>query len=75
LRAMGVLGVSPEECIVIEDSPHGIASGVAAGIRVLAVGTTFPPHLLDGANWLLPNLEKITVTADGDEIHLSWGAC
>ena len=75
LRAMGVLGVSPEECIVIEDSPHGIASGRAAGIRVLAVGTTFPPHLLDGANWLLPNLEKITVTADGDEIHLSWDAC
>jgi sugar-phosphatase len=73
MRAMGVLDVSPEECIVIEDSPHGIASGLAAGVRVLALGTTFPPHLLDGANWLLPNLEKITVTSEGDEIHLSWG--
>jgi mannitol-1-/sugar-/sorbitol-6-phosphatase len=73
MRAMGVLDVSAEECIVIEDSPHGIASALAAGIRVLAVGTTFPPHLLEGANWLLPNLEKITVTSDADEIHLSWG--
>jgi sugar-phosphatase len=73
MRAMGVLDVSPEECIVIEDSPHGIAAGLAAGVRVLAVGTTFPPHLLDAANWLLPNLEKITVTSDADGIHLSWG--
>ena len=39
MRAMGVLDVSPEECIVIEDSPLGIASGLAAGVRVLAVGT------------------------------------
>jgi sugar-phosphatase len=73
MRAMGVLDVSSEECIVIEDSPHGISSGLAAGIRVLAVGTTFPPHLLDEANWLIANLEKITVTSHADEIRLSWG--
>jgi mannitol-1-/sugar-/sorbitol-6-phosphatase len=72
MRAMGVLDVSPDECIVIEDSPHGISSGRAAGVRVLAVCTTFAPHLLDQANWLVPNLEKITVTSDADEIHLSW---
>jgi sugar-phosphatase len=72
MRAMGVLDVSPDECLVIEDSPHGIASGLAAGIRVLAVGTTFPPHLLDKANWLVPSLEQITVTSEADEIHLSW---
>jgi len=73
MRAMGVLDVSSEECIVIEDSPHGIASGLAAGVRVLAVGTTFPPHLLEEANWLIPNLEKITITPDNEQICLSWG--
>jgi beta-phosphoglucomutase-like phosphatase (HAD superfamily) len=73
MRAMGVLDVSSQECLVIEDSPHGIASGLAAGVRVLAVGTTFPSHLLDEANWLIPNLEKITVTSHADEICLSWG--
>jgi sugar-phosphatase len=72
MRAMGVLDVSSEECIVIEDSPHGIASGVAAGIRVLAVGTTFPPHLLEGADWLISDLEKVTITPDQDRICLSW---
>jgi mannitol-1-/sugar-/sorbitol-6-phosphatase len=72
LRAMGVLDVSSDECIVIDDSPQGIAAGVAAGIRVLAVGTTFLPRLLDGASWLVPNLEKIEVTVDADHIRLSW---
>jgi mannitol-1-/sugar-/sorbitol-6-phosphatase len=74
IRAMGVLDVSADECIVIEDSPHGIASGVAAGIRVLAVGTTFRPQLLDGASWLIPNLEKIEITVEPDHIRLSWRA-
>jgi mannitol-1-/sugar-/sorbitol-6-phosphatase len=72
MRAMGVLDVSSDECIVIEDSPHGIASGLAAGVRVLAVGTTFPPHLLEEADWLIPNLEKITVSSHAGEICLSW---
>jgi sugar-phosphatase len=71
-RAMGVLDVSSDECIVIEDSPHGIASGVAAGVRVLAVGTTFPAHLLEGADWLIPNLEKVKITPGHDQICLSW---
>jgi sugar-phosphatase len=74
MRAMGVLDVSSDECIVIEDSPPGIASGLAAGVRVLAVGTTFPPHLLEEANWLIPSLEKITITPDAEQICLSWGS-
>ncbi len=31
------LGVAPQECVVVEDSPAGIASGIAAGCVVLAV--------------------------------------
>jgi sugar-phosphatase len=73
IRAMGVLDVSADECIVIEDSPHGIASGMAAGIRVLAVGTTFRPHLLNEASWVVPSLEKIEIIVDPDHIRLSWG--
>lgn len=37
LRAARLLGVAPGECVVIEDSPTGTASGVAAGCRVLSV--------------------------------------
>jgi HAD superfamily hydrolase (TIGR01509 family) len=36
-QAMTALGLEPGECVVIEDSQVGIASGLAAGVAVLAV--------------------------------------
>lgn len=36
------LGLKPEECVVFEDSFQGMASGEAAGCRVIGVCTTFP---------------------------------
>ena len=38
LRGVSLLGVSPSEAVVFEDAPAGIAAGVAAGIRTVAVG-------------------------------------
>ena len=35
LRAMEILGVRPEECIVYEDSEIGMASARAAGISAV----------------------------------------
>ena len=37
LQAMAALDVDPAECVVIEDSAAGIASGLAAGVAVLGV--------------------------------------
>ncbi|HUG74816.1 MAG TPA: HAD-IA family hydrolase, partial [Acidimicrobiia bacterium] len=31
------LGVEPAACVVVEDSPAGVAAGLAAGARVVAV--------------------------------------
>lgn len=42
LEAARRLGVPIESCVVIEDSPTGVASGQASGAYVLAV-----PHLVD----------------------------
>lgn len=36
LRAAWLLGVPPQHCLVIEDSPTGAQSGLAAGMHVLA---------------------------------------
>jgi len=47
LLAAELLGVRPEGCVVIEDSPIGTAAGAAAGCRVLAVpqaGVVLPEH-------------------------------
>nr|WP_281353431.1 HAD family phosphatase [Phytoactinopolyspora mesophila] len=40
LAAAAELGVSPADCVVIEDSPTGVASGIAAGMPVLGVPNT-----------------------------------
>jgi beta-phosphoglucomutase len=32
------LGISPDECLVVEDAPAGVEAGLAAGMEVLAVG-------------------------------------
>lgn len=37
LRAMGMLGVTPAESLVVEDSPIGIEAGRRSGARVLAL--------------------------------------
>lgn len=40
LKGMEVLGGTPEETIVFEDSLHGIAAGRAAGAKVIGLATT-----------------------------------
>ena len=40
LRAARLLGLAPSDCLVYEDSLHGIQAAVAAGMRVVSVGRT-----------------------------------
>jgi HAD superfamily hydrolase (TIGR01509 family) len=37
-----LLGASPSECVVLEDSPNGVAAAEAAGCRVIAVPSLIP---------------------------------
>ena len=43
LKAAANLGVDPADAVVFEDAPAGIAAGVAAGIRTVAVGPSTGP--------------------------------
>ncbi len=47
------LGVPPEECLVVEDSPTGVKAALAAGMDVVAVSTPFTRQRL-GEEALLP---------------------
>ena len=40
LRAAEKLGVPPDRCVAVEDSPNGVEAALAAGMRVVAVART-----------------------------------
>jgi beta-phosphoglucomutase len=60
LKAAGLLGVPPEQAIAIEDSRWGLESARAAGMRTIAVTTTYPAAALQGATLVVESLESIT---------------
>ena len=64
LLAAERLGVEPQDCLVIEDSPNGAQAGVAAGMNVIAVATPFTIAGLHSSNvlehtWVVHEAEKL----------------
>lgn len=59
LLAASRLGVPPEQCVVIEDSPTGIRAATSAGMRVIAVGHSFPAERLHEASWVIDRLADL----------------
>lgn len=66
LTAARHLGIPPDECLVVEDAPSGIAAAQAAGSAALGLTTTFPAEQLvtAGARWTAPNLGVIPQDLD-----------
>jgi HAD superfamily hydrolase (TIGR01509 family) len=62
LFAARSLGVSPERCIVVEDSPFGIAAALAAGMR--AIGFVAGSHCAPDLSRRLIAAGAVTVAAD-----------
>ncbi|HZU02432.1 MAG TPA: HAD family hydrolase [Ktedonobacteraceae bacterium] len=63
LQAASRLGVPPELCLVFEDAPVGIAAGQAAGMRVIAVATTYPLSALTMTTLVVQSLADVQVKA------------
>jgi HAD superfamily hydrolase (TIGR01509 family) len=59
LRAAQLLGMDPSECWVIEDSKPGVAAGLAAGMRVIAITNTHPAEELANATIVVRSYEEI----------------
>jgi mannitol-1-/sugar-/sorbitol-6-phosphatase len=69
-RGAELLGFRPQDCVVVEDAPSGVASGLAAGCRVLAVQGTHSKEELREADWVLGSLEGLTVNASAEGLEL-----
>ncbi|ADM99280.1 sugar phosphatase [Dickeya dadantii 3937] len=61
------LGLVPAECMVVEDAPAGVLSGLAAGCLVIAVNAPADTPRLDEVDAALHSLEQLQIsrTADG----------
>jgi len=69
LLAARLLGVSPERCLVIEDTPPGLRAGRAAGMQLLAMATTYAPAMLEGEPWIV-DFTAVRVTTSPLRIHV-----
>ncbi|WP_142059800.1 HAD-IA family hydrolase [Pseudarthrobacter sp. B4EP4b] len=65
LKAAANLGVEPADAVVFEDAPAGIAAGVAAGIRTVAVGPNTGP--LPAGVLHVADYSTVTVQTSQDE--------
>jgi HAD superfamily hydrolase (TIGR01509 family) len=60
LRAAELLGVAPEECLAVEDSPNGVVAAQRAGMAVLVVPCDVPVPGGPG-RVLRPSLDGLTL--------------
>jgi sugar-phosphatase len=63
LAAAARLGRSPAECVVFEDAPAGVAAARAAGMRCVALASTYPTADLAAADLVVPSLAGVRVEA------------
>lgn len=63
-----LLGLEPEQCVVVEDAPAGILSGLTAGCHVIAVNAPANTPRLAHVDYVLSSLAELLVqkNAEGD---------
>lgn len=66
LKAAEKLGMAPRQCLVVEDAVNGVQAAKAAGMKCLAVMTSFTADDLHEADWVAKDL------ADAPDEALDW---
>ncbi len=60
LKAVDLLGVDKKHCLVIENSPAGVASAKGAGLTCLALTTSLPEKYLGEADGIFRGLDEVS---------------
>lgn len=63
LLAASKLELPPSQCLVIEDSPHGVEAAKAAGMKCVAVSLSYSLESLSSADIVLKSLETLDFDA------------
>lgn len=58
-RTRGGRPLAAAHCVAVEDSPWGVDSAHAAGMKAVALATSYPAHRLTGADAVLPDLAAL----------------
>lgn len=61
LLASKSLNLQPKECLIIEDSPHGIEGAKSGGFKSLALTTSFDKTNFSKADYVFSNLLQISI--------------
>lgn len=70
LKGAELLGFAPQDCLVFEDAPAGIVSARAAGMRVIALPTTYPEEELSGAAAIVNSLSALQVECSNGQLRI-----
>ena len=67
LKAAELLGLAPEACIVVEDSPAGIRAAHAAGMRAVLVPdqAAITQEIVDMSDTVLKRLHEMPAYVEG----------
>ena len=73
LKGAKLLGVKPEQCLVIEDAPAGIRSARAGGMKVIGFASTYRKEQLAEADAVIQGFDQLLVVVDGSCLHVNAG--
>ena len=72
LKGAALLGFAPADCLVFEDSPAGISSARSAGMKAIALQTTYPADQLQSAHAIIRSLADVKATVRDKSIGLEF---
>jgi sugar-phosphatase len=70
LLGAALLKVAAGDCLVFEDTPAGITSARSAGMRVIALHTTYPVAALAAADAIAASLADVEAEPSGETIFI-----
>jgi len=72
LKGAALLGFTQADCLIFEDSPAGISSARSAGMKAIALQTTYPADQLQAAHAIIGSLADVKANLGGEGITLEF---